>query len=123
MELVQIDRNMLETKKNAQYSEMEYNPPSDPDWWTIRHTIPAARDEWLRSVPMDRPEQMLLIEAAERSGRVVAGAAGQALTGNEISAAVRLRGLRVVDQPAESRNADPSALGAILRAGAGALRK
>lgn len=120
---MELPNNQLETKKNAEYSAMEYNPPSDPAAWARNHSRQAARDEWARSIPMDRPEQMLLIEAQERSGIVVAGAQGQAVTGNQISAAVRLRGLRVVEQPGEARNADPSALGAILRAGAGQIRK
>lgn len=117
-----IDQLRMILKTTRDMARAGYQPGSDPGWWRVWHDRPYL-DERRITVPMGRPEQQLILEAGARSGRPIA-VPGTALAGNEISAAVRLRGIRIVTEQPETRtNADPQSLSAILRAGAGQLRR
>lgn len=99
-----------------------FNPPSDPFWWGEWHNVSPV-DYTRRTQPGDRPEQSYGYEIRRVTGIALDFNSSGALVGNEVSAALQLRGGPVVEQPRQQEVLSNNAISAILAAGRGLLKK
>lgn len=99
-----------------------FTPPSDPYWWGQWHNVSPV-DYTRRTQIMDREEQAYGFEIRKVTGIALDFNESGALVGNEVSGALRLRGQRVIEQPAEQTVLSGNAISTILAAGRGLLQK
>ena len=99
-----------------------FHPPADPVWWAFWHAT-ALNDDFRRTLPGDRPEQEYGFQVRRMAGIALAPNADGVLTGNEVAGVLALRHAPVTEQPKQQETMSAAALSAILRAGAGQLRK
>lgn len=99
-----------------------FNPPSDAYWWGQWHNV-SPNDYSRRTQPGDREEQTYGFEIRRSTGIALDFNESGALVGNEVSGAIRLRGQRVIEQPAQQEVLSNNAISTILAAGRGLLKK
>lgn len=96
-------------------------PVADPYWWAFWRSVPL--DYTRRTLPGDRPEQEYGFQVRRMTGIALVKSESGALTGNEVAGVLALRHAPVTEQPKQQEVMSAAALSAILRAGAGQLRK